>query len=128
MKGRSELDLSLQNQGFEDSAVVPCISLLALDGIFNCLPVRVLNDDRCTSNVWSRKFASANELLLTFSPLLIDVNHSKQVANEIANAMIANGAVFIGSYSYSGNWIGADCRYDVVLGMSWHTEETPEAD
>lgn len=122
------MHVSLQNQRVEDSAEVSCIPLLVMKGTFNGLPARVLKDDGCTSNVVSREFASAHEHLLKFSPVLIDVNHSKQGANEIATELIANGTVCIGSYSYTGNWIVADCRYDILLGMPWHTEERPETD
>lgn len=117
--------MSLQNFGVQSSADVKCIPLLVLEGTFNGIPARVLKDDGCTSNVVSKEFAEAHQESLTLTPVLVDVNHSKQDAHEIATEMIANGTVRIGSYSYSGNWIVADCRYDVLLGLPWHTEEAP---
>lgn len=76
----------------------------------------------------SQEFASGNEHLLRFTSILINVNHFKQDPNEIETDMIAKGKVQIASYCYSGNWTVADSRYDVLLGMSWHTEEHPVAD
>lgn len=42
--------------------------------------------------------------------------------------MVANGTVSLGPYTYTGNWIVADCRDDVLLGMPWHAAENPRVD
>lgn len=46
----------------------------------------------------------------------------------MSTGMVAAGTVSIGSYTYTSNWIVADCRYDVLLGMPWHTEENARVD
>lgn len=111
-----------------DSDEVQCVPLLVMDGTFNGNPARVLKDEGCTSNFVSRECASANKHLLRFTPVLIDVNHSKQDANGIATEVIDHGKVQMGSNCYSGNWIVVDSHYEVLLGMPWHTEEHPVAD
>lgn len=69
-----------------------------------------------------------NHQQLNVSPVVVDVNHSKQGANEIAMQMIDNGTIGIGTYSYTGQWIVADCRYDVLLNMPCYMKEHPNAD
>lgn len=39
--------------------------------------------------------------------------------------MVYDTEVQIGSHRYRSNWVIADCRYDVLLGMPWHVETNP---
>lgn len=118
----------MQNQITEGPAELKGVPFLVMDGTFNGIPALILKDDVCTANVVSQDFAGTNHQQLKFSPVLVDPNHFMQGANEIATQMSANGTIRIGTYSYTGNWIVADCRYDVLLGMPWHMEEHSNAD
>lgn len=128
LHGYLQSDVSLQNQSPTGFVELECIPLLLMYGTFNEILARILEDDSCTANVVSRELATIHHQKFTFSPVLVDVNHSKQVTNEIATEMIANGTIKKDPYSYSGNWIFADCRYDVLMGMLWQMDAQTHAD
>ena len=116
------------NSGARSSQNVRCVPLLVLSGTFNDLPTRILKDDGCTSNVISREFAEAHRDEFEFRPILMDVCHSKAGSGEIATEMVLNGTIRIGHHSYTADWIVADARYDVLLGMPWHIDCNPRTD
>ena len=35
------------------------------------------------------------------------------------------GTLRLGAHAYTSNWIVANCRYDVLLGMPWHVAHNP---
>ena len=57
-----------------------------------------------------------------------EVSHSNQDNVEFSSEVIVNGKIEIGDYTYQSNWIVANCRYDVLLGMPWHRKENPKVD
>lgn len=77
-------DMSLQNLFSAGLAELKCIPLLVMDGTFNEILARILKDSGCTANVISQEYARTHHKKFTFSPVLVDGNHSKQGANKIA--------------------------------------------
>ena len=56
------------------------------------------------------------------------VQHSAKDANERSSQVVLEGTLKIGNHNYSSNWVVADCRYDVLLGMPWHVAHKPIID
>lgn len=42
------------------------------------------------------------------------------VSSELSSKIILGETLKIGSHSYISNWLVANCRYYVLLGMAWH--------
>lgn len=101
---------------------------MVLSGVFNDIPTRILKDDGCTSSVISREFAEVHRNKFAFCPILMDLCHSKQGSRGIATKMTASGTLGIGNQSYTADWIVADARYDVLLGISWNVDCNQKAD
>lgn len=57
----------------------------------------------------------------------MDVSHSKRGSNEVATEL-AIGRIQISDYVFDGSWLVADCRFDVLLGMPWNSQENPDTD
>ena len=56
------------------------------------------------------------------------VNHSNEGTSENASRFVLNGTLRIGSHTYTLNWVVANCRYDVLLGMPLHVAHNPQID
>lgn len=94
-----------------------CEPLLVILGAFNDIPGRELKDNDCTSNVTSRHFVSAHRDKFVFRPILRAVRDSKAGLQEIASKVVVNGTLCIGFHHHTGDWIVADARFDILLGM-----------
>lgn len=47
---------------------------------------------------------------------------------ENASELIFNGTLKLGTHEYTSNWVVANARYDVLLGMPWHAAHNPNID
>ena len=101
---------------------------MVFSGTVNGAAASILKDDGCNTNVISSQFLARNRDIFDITPALVDVLHSKAEFNEVGTEMISNATIEIGDYKYTGNWIVADCRYDVLLGMPWHHSELPKTE
>lgn len=99
-----------------------------MKGLLAGRQVNILKDDGCNTNVISKSFVNQHRHLLKIKPASIIINHSDKNATEKAQEMVMDTEIRIGPRIYKSNWIVADCRYDILLGMSWHVECCPVID
>lgn len=90
--------------------------------------VNVLKDDGCNTNVMSTSFVNKNRHLLNIAKKSAIINHSNSKTTEKASEIVLETEVEIGPLKYRSNWIVADCRYDILLGMPWHVHCKPSID
>lgn len=82
----------------------------------------ILKDDGCNTNVMSKTFVQMYRHLLDVRPTTATINHSSKHVKEESGEMVVGAEVEIGPHQYTSNWVVADCRYDIMLGMPWHVE------
>ena len=107
---------------------MPLEDLILLDGSLEGKRVRVLKDDGCNTNVVSRDFFRRNKKHLKFEECDVQVKHSNIDSIENSSTVILGATLKIGKHSYKSNWLVANCRYDVLLGMPWHVANNPHVD
>ena len=107
---------------------IPMNDLMVLDGSLEGKRVRVLKDDGCNTNVVSREFFRKNRGLFNYDKCDVEVKHSDKNSNEKASKVILGATLRIGKHKYKSNWLVANCRYDVLLGMPWHVANNPSID
>lgn len=90
--------------------------------------VKVLKDDGCSTNVISREFVDKHRKFLNIQSTSFFINHSSKNSTEKANELVVNTEIQIGDHTYRSNWIVADCRYEILLGMLWHVACCPTID
>ena len=113
-------------RGSSDCA--PVNSLLVLGGYLNGIKASVLKDDGCNTNVISRRFFNKNKGKFQVKKSKITVQHSRDGSTEESSIMVIDGVLEIDNHKYVSNWIVAECRYDVLLGMPWHVANNPQID
>lgn len=99
---------------------VTVAELILLDGYLNSAPVHILKDDGCNTNVVSKTFLAGHSDLFRVKDTPTLLSHSKKDSNEEASQVIVDAELRIGRHTYRSNFVVADCRYDVLLGMPWH--------
>ena len=104
---------------------VPMSELLLLDGFLDEKRVRVLKDDGCNTNVMSYEFFKKNKNILRWENCKVEVRHSKSGSIENSSIIVLGATLKIETHKYRSNWIVADCRYDLLLGMPWHVSNNP---
>ena len=114
--------------GIPTDGPIPVESLLVFSGLLNGVSARILKDDGCSTNVISRRFFGLHRQRFQVRKAKIVVNHSNEDSSETASHIVLNGTLKIGSHTYSSNWVVANCRYDVLLGMPWHVAHNPTVD
>lgn len=126
----TESDTIVQNQkeNIPSDDPIPVEPLLVLNGTLNSLPVQLLKDDGCNTNIVSKRLVNRNRYFFRLAKKSCVIQHSKEYANEITTDMILNGTVKIESHTFRTNWLVPDCRYDVLLGMPWHVKFKPTVD
>lgn len=102
--------------------------LLVLDGSLEKKRVRVLKDDGCNTNVVSHKFFQKNKGCFKWKNCNVEVRHSEADSVEKSSEVILGATLKIGKHLYKSNWLVANCRYDVLLGMPWHVAHNPRID
>ena len=107
---------------------IPVEDLIVLDGLLEGKKVSVLKDDGCNTNVVSRDFFEKNRGLFKWKECDVEVRHSKSGSVENSSEVILGGTLIIGKHSYKSNWLVANCRYEVLLGMPWHVAHNPLID
>lgn len=53
------------------------------------------------------------------------MTHSKKGTTEVSNEVVIDVELRMGNHTYRSNLVVSDCRYDVLLGMPWHTRVKP---
>ena len=107
---------------------IPVAPLMVLDGKLNGVSVRVLKDDGCNTNVISQRLLSRFRNRFQVMKSKTVVQHSRDGSREESSEVVINGTLRIESHTYTSNWVVADCRYDVLLGMPWHVANNPQID
>jgi len=115
-------------QGTPTDASIPVEPLLVLSGKLNGVSARVLKDDGCSTNVISHRFFGLHRRHFHVRKATVVVKHSKEELNETASHVVINETLQIGSHAYTSNWVVAECRYEVLLGMPWHVANKPKID
>ena len=113
------------SEGIPIDEPVPMEDLIVLDGSLDGKRVRVLKDDGCNTNVVSHEFFSKNRRYFKWKKCKIEVRHSKSDSVENSSKVILGATLVVGKHSYKSNWLVANCRYDVLLGMPWHVAFNP---
>lgn len=90
------------------------------------MDVSALKDDGCNTNVISKDFVDKHPHLFRIEDTNITVIHSKKESREVATQVVMGTGIRIGTQSYRSNWAVADCRYDVLLGMTWNKDTAPK--
>jgi hypothetical protein len=105
--------------------VTPIEPLFIMNGTLNGKNVRILKDDGCNTNVVSRKFVQSNAEAFKTMCRNVTVTHSAEDRVEQATQIIMDGRLKVGNHEYLSNFVVANCRYDVLLGMPWHVASNP---
>ena len=105
---------------------VPVEELIVLDGSLEGRRVQVLKDDGCNTNVLSREFFEKNKNRLKWRECDVEVRHSKQDSVEKSSEVVIGATLIIEKHVYKSNWLVANCRYDVLLGIPWHVSNNPD--
>lgn len=114
--------------GIPTDGPIPVEPLLVFYGLLNGVSARILKDDGCSTNVISRRFFGLHRQRFHVRKAKIVINHSNEDSSETASQLVLNGTLKIGSHTYTSNWVVANCRYDVLLGMPWHVAHNPNVD
>eukprot|EP00171_Calliarthron_tuberculosum_P016982 IDg16982t1 len=104
---------------------VPVDRLIVFEGLFEGKEVSVLKDDGCNTNIVSREFARRYYDSFRVNKVDTIVTHSKRGSTEKATDIVMDAEIKIERHKYRSNWVVADCRYDVMLGMPWHRAVLP---
>ena len=107
------------------SVPIPVDPLIVLDGKLNGVKVRVLQDDGCNTNVVSKRLVKKFRHCFKVVDDDVLVQHSDKDSNERSSQVVLNGTLKIGNHTYTSNWVVANSRYDVLLGMPWHVAHNP---
>lgn len=107
---------------------VPVAELITLKGLLNSTLVHILKDDGCNTNVVSRTFLENNRDLFRVKETRTLLSHSKVDTTEEASEVVLDAELRLGGHVYRSNFVVADCRYDVILGMPWHKHSLPIID
>lgn len=110
------------------SRTVPIKPLIKLKGVPHGKQLAVLKDDGCNTNVISKSFVEANRHLLTLRHEPSLISHSDKDYTETSEEVVVDTEIELGTHSYRSNWIVANCRYDLILGMPWHEATNPSVD
>lgn len=63
---------------------------------------------------------NGNYFEIIYQGLLLE--QSNNVSSDLTNGIVVYAVVQIGNYQYQSNWSIVNCRYDVILGTSWHKD------
>jgi hypothetical protein len=85
-----------------------------------------LKDDGCNTNVVSKKFVQQNAGAFKTMCRNVTVNHSAEDKVEQAIHILLEGKLMIVNHEYVSNFVVANCRYDLLLGMPWHVAQDPK--
>lgn len=107
---------------------VPTKPLITFDGTIGGKKITVLKDDGCNTNVLSKDFVQKHRDLLNIRREDTIISHSDKRYTESSSEIIVDAEIEIGAHRYRSNWVVANCRYDMLLGMPWHEFTNPDTD
>lgn len=107
---------------------IPVKPLITLCGTLAGQQLTILKDDGCNTNVLSKTFVNKNRHLLNIQKEQSVISHSDKDYIETSSDIVVDAEVEIGCYKYRSNWVVANSRYDMLLGMPWHEEANPDTD
>ena len=122
-----EVNTTVRNS-CDKNRLVPLEDLFVLDGSLEGKRVKVLKDDGCNTNVVSHEFFQKNRKFFRWKSCNVEVKHSKSGSLENSTQVIQGATLKVGSHVYQSNWLVANCRYDILLGMPWHVSQNPSID
>lgn len=107
---------------------VPASKLILLRGAVLRKETAALKNDWCCTIVMSCKLASRDRGLFGIRNERALVHYSRRHSKERRTKEATNATVQIGGYGYFSSWIVADCRYNSICSMPWHTDANPSGD
>ena len=107
---------------------IPAEPLIVLNGWLHGKAVKVLQDDRCNTNVVLTQCLRSNRKVFKIAEVRSCVNHPQKDTSEESEELIISGTLKLGTHVYTYNWVVASGRYDVLLGMPWHVAHNPRID
>ncbi len=99
---------------------IPMEDLLVLEGSLDGHKIRILKDDGCNTNVVPHEFSQANREKFNWEKCNVEVSHSMKDSIENDSSVLLAATLRIDKHFYKSNWLVANCRYDILLGMQWH--------
>lgn len=102
-----------------------CPTTFCFRGTLNRIAVNAVKDEGCNTNLISSNFSRRNKDKFIICKANITVDYSLQHILEVSSKNVLNGIFSIWLHSYTSNWIGAKCRYNVLLDMPWKMTNTP---
>ena len=126
---RPESNIMLIHEDYIPTDGPIAVELLnVLKGWLHGKAVKVLKDDECDTNVLSTQFLRNTRTLFKIAKVRSCVNHSQKDTSEEFEELIISGTLKLGTHVYTSNWVVANGRYDVLLGMPWHVAHYPRVD
>lgn len=122
MRVVSHNNAALSPSALED---LPIDELFVLPGMMAGKQVTVLKDDGCNTNILSTDFVRRNRHLLQTAKRNTVIKHSDKETTQRSNIVVLNATLNIDSHLYTSNWVVANSRYDVILGIPWHVTYNP---
>ncbi len=98
------------------------------DASLNEKRVEVFFDDGCNMNVISKDFLSENRNLFDIVPQKVTLHHSDKGFTEDSNEVVRAARLEFGSHIYESNFVVRNCRYVVLLGMTWNCQSGAKKD
>lgn len=102
--------------------------LIAFNGTFNGVPVRILNDDSFNTNVISTEFVRKLKGRCTLKSAAVTVKHVRDGSSENSSQFIMPGKLRIGPCLYVSYLVVMECRYDNMLGIPRYVSIGPCVD
>jgi hypothetical protein len=116
---------SFNNMNDRPDDSIPIKPLFVVNGTLNERNVRILKDDGCNIIVVLKKFVQKNAGAFKTMCRNVTVNHSAEDKVEQATQVLLEGKLKMGNHEYVSNFVVANCRYDILLGMPWHVAQDP---
>ncbi len=68
----------------------------------------------------SNKFFRANREKFNWENCNVEASNSMKDSFENVSKVVLEATLKIGKHFHKSNWLVANCRYDILLGMPWH--------
>lgn len=111
-----------------DGLAVPVADLFVMKNVMLGQELRVLKDDGWNTNILPFNFLKRNKQYLNVKKTNTFIKHFDRAWKEKSSEMIVDTEAEIGNHKYRSNFAIAECRYDILLGISWYNETNPKPD
>lgn len=111
-----------------DTVYVPKHELITINRWWYRERVSILKGDGCNTGIVSKEFVRWNEHICEMKNKKMTIKHSEKQRDEHSNELFTNGTLELESHRYICNWITANSRYDVIIGMPGHVGNNDKID